>query len=305
MLVADKAVAIFTALDKTNADLGQIIRGLNYDPRTYAVLINELERLYGGAEAEILLASQELFKGPKVAFTSLDSVRSFRVKLAAYRTTLETHGQRVTEFSPNSHLYREITAQKFTPTDMLHFQEQRVARNWKASPDGLLAWLDLRQSALEATDIGVRTKPSAVPTAPPESLSTAFMTTDVPEVYSYAVHATAIDATVFCTIDEDTPSYIVEQLLSIRHDSGNQDYICIVPCEWKGKECSTSHLLRDFSMFKAKTARGQLEHLRTAKRCFNCMKKGQQSRECTSSVKCIKCKGRHNYTMHGRKKLLR
>jgi hypothetical protein len=92
----------------------QIVRGLNYDARTYAVLIRELKRLFGGAEAEILLASVDLFKGPKVSLTSLDSVRTFRVKLAAYRTTLETHRQKAAEFAPNSHLYREIIFSKFT-----------------------------------------------------------------------------------------------------------------------------------------------------------------------------------------------
>jgi hypothetical protein len=94
MLVADKAVVLSAALDKKQDILAQIVRGLNYDARTYAVLIRELERLFGGAEAEISLALVDLFKGPKVSLTSLDLVRTFRVKLAAYRTTLETHRQR-------------------------------------------------------------------------------------------------------------------------------------------------------------------------------------------------------------------
>jgi hypothetical protein len=81
MLVADKAVALSAALDKKQDILAQIVRGLNYDARTYGVLIRELERLFGGAEAEILLASVDLFKGPKVLLTSLDLVRTFRVNL--------------------------------------------------------------------------------------------------------------------------------------------------------------------------------------------------------------------------------
>jgi hypothetical protein len=43
MLVADKAVALSAALDKKQDILAQIVRGLNYDARTYAVLIRELE----------------------------------------------------------------------------------------------------------------------------------------------------------------------------------------------------------------------------------------------------------------------
>jgi hypothetical protein len=123
MLVADKAVALSAALDTKQEILSQIGRGLNYDARTYAVVIRELERLFGGSEAEIMLASTELFKGPKVVLSSLDSVRTFRVKLVAYRTILETHGQREAEFAPNSHLYRELMQSKFVQTDLIHFNE--------------------------------------------------------------------------------------------------------------------------------------------------------------------------------------
>jgi hypothetical protein len=86
-----------------------------------------------------LLASVDLFKGPKVSLTPLDSVRTFRVKLAAYRTTLETHWQWAAEFAPNSYLYREIIFSKFTQTDLIHFQEQKATKMWPTRPDGLLA----------------------------------------------------------------------------------------------------------------------------------------------------------------------
>jgi hypothetical protein len=44
---------------------------------------------------------------------------------------------------------------KFVQTDLIHFNEQRVAKRWPKSPDGMLSWLDLRQTALESSDIGV------------------------------------------------------------------------------------------------------------------------------------------------------
>jgi hypothetical protein len=72
MLVADKALALSAALDTTKEDLNAVMCGLNYDAAMYAALIRELERLYGGAEAEVFLAAAELFKGGKVQFTSLD-----------------------------------------------------------------------------------------------------------------------------------------------------------------------------------------------------------------------------------------
>jgi hypothetical protein len=121
-------------------------------------VIRELGRLFGGAEAEVMLALTELFKGPKVVLSSLDSVRTFRVKLVAYRTILETHGQRETEFAPNSHLFKELIQSKFVQTDLIHFNEQRVAKRWPKSPDGMLSWLDLCQTALESSDIGVKPK---------------------------------------------------------------------------------------------------------------------------------------------------
>jgi hypothetical protein len=60
-----------------------MIRGLHYDPTTYAILIAELERLYGGADQEIAATALDLFKGAKVQLASLESVRAVRVKLQA------------------------------------------------------------------------------------------------------------------------------------------------------------------------------------------------------------------------------
>jgi hypothetical protein len=178
MLVADKALALSAILDTTNQDLAAIFRGLNYDAATYAALIRELERLFGGAETEVALAAAELFKGAKVQITSLDSVSSFRVKLAAYRTVLTTHDKREAEFLPNSQLYREIIQNKFKTTDLVHFHEQMVAKKWEACPEGLLLWLDLRQSALKSADSGMAglCQKSATRTNT-ETLNSAFTTT--------------------------------------------------------------------------------------------------------------------------------
>jgi hypothetical protein len=51
MLIWDKALALSTALDRKNETLGAMIGGLHYDPTTYAGLIAELERLYGGVRS--------------------------------------------------------------------------------------------------------------------------------------------------------------------------------------------------------------------------------------------------------------
>jgi hypothetical protein len=42
MLVADKAVALSAALDLKQENLKNIVRGLNYDARTYTIIIREL-----------------------------------------------------------------------------------------------------------------------------------------------------------------------------------------------------------------------------------------------------------------------
>jgi hypothetical protein len=105
MLVADKALGLSAALDTTKEDLNAVMRGLNYNAATYAALIRELERLYGGVEAEVTLAAAEIFKGGKIQLTALELVRAFQVKLAAYGTILDTHKKQEAEFSPNSQLY--------------------------------------------------------------------------------------------------------------------------------------------------------------------------------------------------------
>jgi hypothetical protein len=154
-----------------------------------------------------------------VSITSLDSVRSFKVKLAAFGITLATHKQRATEFAPNSHLYREIIHTRFSQTEILHFQEQRAGKRWPASPEVFLAWLDLRQSAMEATDIGVRPKATQPPTTTVETLNTAFTTlsSSYDEMsFPEMVHDSAADDEAYIVIHEDTPSIIVQQMLNIR-----------------------------------------------------------------------------------------
>jgi hypothetical protein len=71
-VVVESAVALSAALDTKQADIKSILRGLHYYARTYAILIRELKRLYGGAEQTIALAAAELFKGPKISLTTLD-----------------------------------------------------------------------------------------------------------------------------------------------------------------------------------------------------------------------------------------
>jgi hypothetical protein len=171
MLILDKALALSMALDKKNETLASMIRGLHYDPITYAGLIAELERLWGGPDQEIAITAADLFKGSKVQLTSLESVRALRVKLASYRSTLETYGKREAEFSPNSQLYREIQAQKFTLQDLIRFNETRSDKGWPDRADGILSWLDHHQSILEASQQGTK-----VPIQYKDQLNTAFTT---------------------------------------------------------------------------------------------------------------------------------
>jgi hypothetical protein len=83
----------------------------------------------------------------------------------------------------------------------------------------------------------------------------------------------------------------------VKH-AGRKDFIKIIsPCEWKGKECSTMHLLRDCDMFKKKKPRDRMLHLKDSNRCFNCMRKGHMSKDCKLPIRC-KCGARHNIALH-------
>jgi hypothetical protein len=62
--------------------------------------------------------------------------------------------------------------------------------------------------------------------------------------YDDVLQEAAIDEQMHFIVDEYTPPHIVEQVLNIRHNTGRADYVKIVACEWKGKECTSSHLLR-------------------------------------------------------------
>jgi hypothetical protein len=234
MLVADKALALSAALYTMNQDLDAILRCLNYNAALYAALIRELECLFGGAETEVALAAAELFKGAKVQIRSLDSVRSFRVKLAFYGTVLTTHDKREAEFLPSSQLYREIIQNKFITTDFVHFHEQMVAKKWEASPEGLPLWLDLRQSALESADSGMAGLRGKSPTRTnTETLNSAFTITAKLSQASYldVLHTTAIEEESHFKVYEDTPVDMVLQMLNIAHQTGHTNLVRVVACQ--------------------------------------------------------------------------
>jgi hypothetical protein len=149
---------------------------------------------------------------------SLESVRTFQVKLLAYGTVLDTHKKREAVFSPNSQLYREIIQNNFVVIDLVHFNEHRKAKGWHASPEGLLRWLDFRQSTLEAADSGMAGLPGK--SKPREDqLNTVFTTTTkMLEASTEDILLTrAIDEESHFKVYEDTPVEMVQQMLNIAH----------------------------------------------------------------------------------------
>jgi hypothetical protein len=98
----------------------------------------EVGRLYRGANQEIATTALDLFKGSKIQLSSLEFVRTFRVKLEAYRAALDTYRIREAEFAPNSQLYREIEERKFTQPDLMRFHDRRSSKGWPDSTEGIL-----------------------------------------------------------------------------------------------------------------------------------------------------------------------
>jgi hypothetical protein len=199
------------ALDKKNDSLAALIRGLHYDTTTYAGMIAELERPWGGLDQEIATTATELFKGGKIQLTALESVWAFRVKLASYRYTLETYGKREQEFAPNSQLYREIQERKFTIQDLIKFHERRIDKGWPDSADGILSWLDHHQSILEAAQQWTK-----VPVQFKDQLNTAFHMQEDHRAdcrgNETVVHQVAMDENYVFFAFEDTPPVVLEHM---------------------------------------------------------------------------------------------
>jgi hypothetical protein len=158
----------------------------------------------------------------------------------------------------------------------------------------MLTWLDMRQTVLEAAEIGIREK-TKLPSA--DHLNTAFTTTtDEQEeaMFPAAVHKMAYNKESYFHVYDDALPEIVQQMLDISCHTGIQNFVHINMCEWKGQECTTTHLLRDCLMFKKLKPKDRMTHLQKCDRCFNSMKKGHRSRECKSYITCKKCTGKHN-----------
>jgi hypothetical protein len=116
-----------------------------------------LERLYRRADQERATTALDLFKGAKVQVASLNLVRAFRVKLQAYRATLDTYHKGEAEFAPNSQLYREIQDRKFIQPDLMHFHDRHSDKGWQDSAERILEWLNHHQSILDSLQYGSKT----------------------------------------------------------------------------------------------------------------------------------------------------
>jgi hypothetical protein len=310
MLISDKALALATALDKKVEMLEQIVRGLHYDALTYAGLIAELEKLFGGADQEIATTVADLLKGPRIQLNSLDLVRGFRVKIASYTATLETYGKREAEFSPQSQLYRELQDRKISQQDLLRFQDRRSDKGWPESADGILSWLDHHQSILESAQQATKT-----PTMfSKDQLNVAFMTTEGHNLMctgnEAAAHEVALDefTYIFTYLNifkayDDTPVEVLQHMLNISRKSG-REVLKIMACDWRQTQCTSNHLLRECPIYKALSNKEKLDHILRTRRCFNCYKKDHRASAFTSVIRCATCKkdkGReekHNTALH-------
>jgi hypothetical protein len=137
--------------------MGDRVLVLNYDSEKYAFLIAEMGRLYRGAKQKIATAALDLFEGSKIQLSYLKSVRVFRVKLEAYKTTLDTYRIEEEEFAPNGQLYREIKDRKFTQPDHVRFHDKCSSKGWPDGTEGISEWQAYHQSILEYSRQGLKT----------------------------------------------------------------------------------------------------------------------------------------------------
>jgi hypothetical protein len=175
------------------------------------------------------------------------------------RSTLETYGKREAEFSPNSQLYREIQAQKFTIQDLIRFHERRSDKGWPVSADGILSWLDHHQSILEASQQGTK-----VPIQYKEQLNTAFTTIADHRVECVhnesATHQVDLAQSYVFHVYEDTPIEVLNHMYHLNQQVG-KNMISLPPCDWREKECASNHMMRDCPIYKALSGREQLDHV--------------------------------------------
>jgi hypothetical protein len=121
-----------------------------------------------------------------------------------------------------------------------------------------------------------------------ETLKSAFTTTEKLSQATYLdiLHTTAIEEESHFKVYKDTPVEMVQQMLNIAHQTGRTNLLRVVACEWKGKECTTTNLLRDCQMFKKKNPKGKLDHIIVSNRCMNCLRKNHRATDCRSPVPC-------------------
>jgi hypothetical protein len=82
-----------------------------------------------------------------------------------------------------------------------------------------------------------------------DQLNSAFTTSQVLEDLSIDVHVTALqNKQSHFIVYDNAPEEVVQQMLNIAHTSGRSNYVQVVPCKWKGKECMTNGGAESFRM---------------------------------------------------------
>jgi hypothetical protein len=283
------AKALSTAIDKRKRLMGDRILGLNYDPQTYTFLILEVGRLYRGAKQEIVTTALDLFKGSKIQFSSLQSVRTFRVKLEAYRVTLDTYRIGEAEFGPNGQLCRKIKDNKFTQPDLMHVHDRRSSKGWPDSTEGILEWLDHHQSILEYSQQGSKTptpfRKDQLRTHNRVDFSYLMSSANVHIAFRTIVRSTTNEGAVnqvksdkiyVFHVHEDTMLEVIHHMLKSGRKSGRK-FEKNADCDWKGKHCKENHLMTDCLIYNALNNRDELDHIMKVGQCINCYRKGHKS----------------------------
>jgi hypothetical protein len=87
-----------------------------------------------------------------------------------------------------------------------------------------------------------------------------------------AAHQVALDESYVFYAYEDTPVEVLSHMYHVSQQVG-RNMISLPPCDWREKECASSHLIRDCPIYKALSGREQLDHMMVSQRCLTVLRR--------------------------------
>ena len=287
----DKALLLQNSLNQNDANLKRLLRGYTPTEGSYARVIRELEKHFGGKDRQLNVLLSQLEKLQGVAKENVAAMEEMVSLLDVYREVCRESGE---ERAFNNRLLTRSVLDLLAPKTRDAFMEDAYEKQREVDMTGLCLWarqqIDWRlkskhwerSSNLHAAKAGIPQKPAqkadaAITAGKPPAQNNRWKPNKPLNTFSTA-----------CYTDQDFTDQLSDEEEEIELEAATA---CAT--------CTEVSQLPACSVILAMAPQKRREFLAGEKRCFICLEKGHVVRHCSSEIRCSDCGKKHHTLLHG------